>query len=330
MKRIGVLVVEASSAAGEALRRIVDADPRLEAVGVASEPGQALRLLEIASPAVVSVSLSLAGGIDLIQTIMATCPTPVVALDSDARPASKAPLKAGAVAVVETGGWRGYRRLDRRLCQTYANMSQVKVVKRRFDRAAPARRAPAGGYRLLGIAASTGGPGALIGLLNGLGADFALPVALVQHMTVNSLEGFARWLGEVAPFEPCVVQGGEEPRRGRLYLAPADRHLVVGRERMLLGDGEPVCRQRPSATVLFESMARQVGPAAVGVQLTGMGEDGARGLLAMRLAGAYTIAEDESTAVVYGMPKAAMGLGAVRESCPLHRIAPRILALLAA
>jgi two-component system chemotaxis response regulator CheB len=162
-----------------------------------------------------------------------------------------------------------------------------------------------------------------------LGPDFPLPILLVQHISSNFLDGFAAWLQSVCPFTVKIVDSREMPARGNIYLAASDRHLRLTSDCVAADAGHPVCLQRPSGTVLFESMAATLGSQALGVLLTGMGDDGAEGLLRIREEGGYTIAEDESTAVVYGMPAEAVRLGAVCESLPLPSIGPRICELIA-
>ena len=132
------------------------------------------------------------------------------------------------------------------------------------------------------------------------------------------------WLRDICPMPVVSAKTGQRPQGGRLYVAPADRHLHVGREFLRLDHSEHVCAQRPSGTVLFQSMAQSLGPRALGVLLTGMGADGAGGLRDIRDGGGFTIAEDQSTAAVYGMPAMAVRCGAVCESLPLHEIGPRI------
>jgi two-component system chemotaxis response regulator CheB len=182
----------------------------------------------------------------------------------------------------------------------------------------------------MGIVSSTGGPNALAELLRALGPDFPLPILLVQHIGSNFLDGFAAWLRSVCPFSVKIVEKRETIARGTVYLATRDRHLRLGSGCVETDAGDLVCLQRPSGTVLFESMAKTLGRQALGILLTGMGEDGAEGLLRVREAGGHTIAEDESTAVVYGMPAHAVRLGGVCESLPLPAIAPRVLELVAA
>jgi two-component system chemotaxis response regulator CheB len=236
-----------------------------------------------------------------------------------------------------------YEVLAERLCTQLVIMSQVKVVRQRLNgkrnltlggaqkRAAESPGLPhRGAFHLLGVVASTGGPNALVTLLNGLGADFPVPILLVQHITASFLEGFVSWLDAVCPFAVNIAKEGETPTPGRVYLAPADRHLRIDSGCLRVDAGDPVCAQRPSGTVLFQSMARSSGRHSVGVLLTGMGDDGAEGLLELCNAGGYTIVEHESTAVVYGMPGAAVKLGAAREALPLPAIAPKLLQLASA
>jgi two-component system chemotaxis response regulator CheB len=224
-------------------------------------------------------------------------------------------------------------------------MSEVKVVRQRAftdPSATPARRdrrpgtgpaiAPAlrHPFRVLGIGASTGGPNAVVQVLSDLGRDFARPILLTQHMIPTFLAGFASWIESMSPFRTVIAHNGAVLQPGTVYLAPPDHHLEIDAERIRLTHDPVVSMQRPSATVMFRSMARTLGGAGAGVLLTGMGDDGADGLLELRRAGGFTIAEHESTAVVYGMPKAAVDRGAASECLPLGEIAPRILELISA
>lgn len=177
---------------------------------------------------------------------------------------------------------------------------------------------------MLGVVASTGGPNALAELMNGLGSDFRLPILIVQHITSGFSTAFASWLNDVCPLQVVQARAGMRAEPGHVYVPPADRHLTLKNRHLCLNHAPLVSMQRPSGTVLFESMAEDLGARAIGVLLTGMGDDGAQGLQAISKAGGHTIVEDESTAVVYGMPGAAVALGAARESLPLHRVALRL------
>jgi two-component system chemotaxis response regulator CheB len=182
----------------------------------------------------------------------------------------------------------------------------------------------------VGVVASTGGPAALAQIFRGLPADFRVPILVVQHITGSFLEGFATWLGSITPLPVRVARDGEIAAAGTIYLPPADRHLRVEGARLCLDASALVSMQRPSGTILFRSMAQSARGGGLGVLLTGMGDDGAEGLRELRAAGGYTLAEDETTAVVYGMPGVAARLGAVCEALPLPEIGPRIVELVGA
>lgn len=348
MKKTRVMIIEDSAVVRMLLEEIISRDSRLEVAASVSSAEEALRVLHKAAPDVISLDIRLPGmnGFQATKRIMSERPTPIVVVSASVEKedlkVSMNALKAGALAIVEkpVGTTRSdYQEMADQLCTQLAIMSAVKVIRqRRPPSPSPAARPSGsqayriqegGAFRVLGIAASTGGPNALEKLLNGLPADFPLPILLVQHITSSFLEGFAAWLDDVCPFAAAVARDGEVLVAGKVYVAPAERHLTVRAGRIRLDLGPPVSSQRPSGTVLFESLAREFGSRAVGVLLTGMGDDGAKGLLELRAVGGYTIAEDESTAVVYGMPQAALRLGAACESLPVHDVAARILDLIA-
>jgi two-component system chemotaxis response regulator CheB len=343
MSAIRVLIVEDSPVVGEHLRRIISADPRLEVAAIATSGEDAIDMVERLRPDVISMDIRLPGmqGFEATQRIMAECPTPIVVvsgIDMEAMTLTMRALRAGALAVVDkpaSSTHEDYGALADKLCTQLAIMSEVHVVRQRSIAPRPlvppsSGRIASTRYRMLGIAASTGGPGALMQVLCGLGSGFPLPIAVVQHMTPSFLTGFADWLQSVTPFSVSIVDRPMQLLPGKVYLAPPrESHMIVNDTMGLCEDRPPIGGHRPSANALFSSMARSLAGDAIGVQLTGMGDDGAAGLLELRRAGAYTIAEDESTAVVYGMPGAAAQLGAIRETLPLGEIAPRILKLIA-
>lgn len=341
MSAIRVLIVEDSHVVGEHLRRIISADPRLEVAGIATSGEDALEMVERLNPDVISMDIRLPGmqGFETTRVIMAERPTPIVVvsgMDMEAMTLTMQALRAGALAVVEkpaASTHEDYSALAGKLCTQLVIMSEVRVVRQRpLPRPPTVPHLVAGRkseqYRLLGIAASTGGPGALMQLLSGLGADFPLPIVIVQHMTPSFLPGFAEWLGRVTPFSVSIMTGPTSLKPGKVFLAPPmNSHMVIDGLTGLCEDSPAIGGHRPSANALFSSMARSLGSGAVGVLLTGMGDDGAVGIRELRRAGSYTIAEDESTAVVFGMPAAAVRLGGIDESLPLGDIAPRVLRL---
>ncbi|MGE5546060.1 MAG: chemotaxis-specific protein-glutamate methyltransferase CheB [Solirubrobacterales bacterium] len=338
--KIKVLIVEDSLVVRELLKHIVGSDERFELVGAVESAEEALAMLDIVQPDVISLDIRLPGmnGLDATLQIMARRPTPIVVVaanvDDDELNIAMNALRAGALAVVEkpVGVTNvAFEAMAARLCTQLAIMSQVKVMPQRIDRglrfgtAEPLPvRAPSSSYSVVGIVSSTGGPQALTQVLGSLGADFPLPILLVQHITSSFLDGFVSWLSSVTPFHVRIASSDEVPERGCVYMAPADRHLAMRSRRLVVLDTPPVCSQKPSGSVLLSSIAKDVGRRGVGVVLTGMGADGADGLLELHKAGGYTIAEDESTCVVYGMPAAAAKLGAVREVLPLGGVAPRL------
>ncbi|RAU21536.1 chemotaxis response regulator protein-glutamate methylesterase [Paramagnetospirillum kuznetsovii] len=343
-RKIKVMIVEDSLVVRELLKHIIGSDSRFEVIAAVDSAEQCLRLLQTEHPDVISLDIRLPGmnGLDATLQIMAKRPTPIVVVaaqvDDDELNIAMNALRAGALSVVEkpVGVTNvDFEALAAKLCTQLAIMSQVKVVRQGIDRGlrfgsadgTPQAPPPPGSFSMLGIAASTGGPQALVQLLCGLGEGFPLPIMLVQHITSSFLDGFVSWLSGATPFKVKIGHEDELPEVGTIYVAPIDRHLVLIHGRLSISDGPAVCNQKPSGTVLFNSMARELGRKAIGVVLTGMGADGSEGLAAMRTAGAYTIAEDASTCVVFGMPSAAAKLGAVREMLPLPTIAPRLKAL---
>ncbi|KAB1071541.1 chemotaxis-specific protein-glutamate methyltransferase CheB [Methylobacterium planeticum] len=345
------MLVEDSLVVRHLLMHIVGRDPRLELVAAVASGEEALQALATSRPDVISMDIRLPGidGLETTRRIMSEQPTPIVVVadaveDSSLRISMNA-LRAGALSVVEkpvATTHAGYDAVAGEICTQLRIMAQVPVIRRRpigtewagrVTSAAPAPVAvpvaappPSDRPTVLALAASTGGPPALARVIGGLPESFSLPVLVVQHMGAAFMEGFASWLNGVVPLPVGIARDGERAEGGRVYVAPGDRHLELGQNGILrILDSLPVGGQRPAATVLFRSVARQAGARGIGVLLTGMGEDGALGLLDMRKAGAATIAEHESTAVVYGMPAAAVRLAAARSVLPLDRIAVQLL-----
>ncbi len=342
MKKVRVLIVDDSAVVREHLRRIIDADPRLEVAGIACTGEEALEVVERVAPDVISMDIHLPGiqGFEATRRIMSVRPTPIVivsGIEMTEINLSMEALRSGALSVVEkpvAATHDAFDALASRLCTQLALMSEVKVVRQRdltgrksLVRATDPGAAITKGYSLVGIGASTGGPNAVMQVLNGLGRDFSLPVVVVQHMTPGFVGGFAEWLASVTPFSVSVIRARTNLVGGQVYVAPSGFHLTIDGLAAKLEDTPPIGNHRPSATAMFSSIARTVGRSSIGVLLTGMGEDGAAGLREIRAAGGFTIAEAESTAIVYGMPAAAVRMGAASESLPLGEIGQRIRAL---
>lgn len=338
------MIVEDSQVVREFLSLIIDRDPRLEVVEMVRSGEEALRALSTIRPDVISLDIRLPGmnGLEVTQKVMAEYPTPIVVVSSDVEndelKISMNALRAGALAVVQKPvglSHDDYDKLAESLCTKLFIMSQVRVIRQRYSplTSAPVTpvkatvaRAASSKPGVVGMVASTGGPSAVVRVLNDLPPSFSAPVILVQHITPGFVQGFISWLDDVLP-DLHVVQAEHnailQPRT--VYVAPAGSHTVcVGAGRIGLTDEAPLSGQKPSGTLLFRSMSRVLGSAGVGVLLTGMGEDGAIGLREMHLAGAYTIAEHESTAVVNGMPGSAVRMGGATAVLPLPDIGPRL------
>lgn len=340
--RIRVLIVEDSDVVRMLLEQIVAADPRLDLAGSVPDGLAALEAVERLAPDVISMDIRMPrlDGFEATRRIMETRPTPIVVVSASVESAdldiAMNALRAGALSVVEKPvglGHADYDRLAGTLCRQLVLMSSVNVVRQRRTRAAGTTRSlrtptvPSRSPSVVGMVASTGGPGALATVLSGLGPSFLLPCLLVQHMTPSFLAGFVDWLDGVVPLPVRLAVDGEPLRDGHVYVAPAQGHLRLAAGRLQVGGDRPVEGHCPSATVLLESIALAAGARSIGVVLTGMGCDGARGLQAIRRVGGSTIAEDASTAVVHGMPAAAAD--AAQQVLPLPLIATRLRDLVA-
>ena len=343
--RVRVMIVEDSPVVRQLLSHIIGRDSRFTVAAAVASGEEALSELARVKPDVISMDIRLPGidGLETTRRIMGEHPTPVVvvadAVEDSSLKISMNALRAGALSVVEKPvglASEAYERVAQDICTQLFIMSSVPVIRRReiggrpsMSPPQPVRSAHAfAGVGFLALAASTGGPPALAKVLDSLPADFTAPVFIVQHMGAAFMEGFAQWLDGLSRLNVGLAVDGETALPGRAYVAPGDRHLTVGPGGVMrLNREPPFAGQRPSANVLLHSLARSAAPQTLAVILTGMGEDGAQGLLELRKAGGHTIVEHPSSAVVNGMPGAASRLGAAREVLPLERIGPRILDL---
>lgn len=345
MTKTRVLVVEDSPTVRARLVEVITSDPNLEVIGEAADGRSAIELCQRLRPDVMTLDMMLPvmTGLAATEFIMAHFPTPILVVSSSFNRGevfkTYDALAAGAVDVMEKptgleepGEW------ERQFLSALRVVSRVKVITHPRARlsgwsqlaaAPPPPLALPVEPALVVIGVSTGGPSALVELLRSLPRDFPAPVLIVLHLAASFAAAFADWLTAQSGREVRYAQGGEPLSMlgGAVRLAPPDRHLIVHGGRLLLLNAPERHSCRPSVDVLFESVARDLGAKAVGCLLTGMGRDGAAGLLALRQAGASTIAQDEATSVVYGMPREAVLLGAAVHVLPLGEIGPRLGAL---
>jgi two-component system chemotaxis response regulator CheB len=343
---IRVLVAEDSVTVRELLVAILESDPDVRVVGQAKNGLEAVELARRLRPDLITmdVHMPLLDGLEATKEIMVQAPTPIVIVSSsssgkDVELAMSA-LRAGALMVVAKPDDPGSPHFDGRQAQFVAMakaMADVKVV-RRWARSAPEVKRPAPRPApaswpppyAVAIAASTGGPAVLHGILAALPREFPLPILVVQHIAPGFVEGLAEWLNAACDVRVKLAEAGEALRPRTVYLAPDDRHLGLSSEgRIELSSEEPVGGFRPSATFLFESLARARRGTVVAVVLTGMGNDGAAGLRRLKQAGAVVLAQEEASCVVPGMPREAAATGTVDEVLTPDEIAARLVEMAA-
>ena len=337
---IRVLIVDDSALVRQLLTRGLSADPDIEVVGAAPNPYVARDMIVRLNPDVMTLDVEMPrmDGVEFLQKLMPQHPMPVVMVSSLTKRGAQITfeaMSAGAVDFVSKPSadvGRGLPAMMGELREKVhaaarANMEAWKRTNQNSGtpRLVTARRALAeSSDKIIAIGASTGGTEAVAAVIQSFPPDMP-GVVIVQHMPAGYTKRFAGRLDENCAMQVKEAEAGDRVQAGRILLAPGDRHLRVVRQggvyRVELGEEDRVCGHRPSVEVLFESVAKEVGPNAIGVILTGMGHDGAGGLLAMRNAGAHTVAQDEATSVVFGMPKVAIEKGAAERVAALDQIA---------
>jgi two-component system, chemotaxis family, protein-glutamate methylesterase/glutaminase len=348
---IRVLVVEDSLTVRKRLVEVLAGQPDIEVVAEAEDGKQAIELCGRLRPDIVTLDmmLPLMSGLAATEYIMAHCPTPILIVSSSTNRGelhhTYDALAAGAVDVLEKPlGTEGDSAWEARFVATVKLVARIRVITRPRSRLGALGRVPAAlpprprssrpatrpATRVVALGASTGGPAALVEILATVPAGFPLPILIVLHIAEFFAASFADWLDGQSGHRVSFARDGElVGTSGRVLMAPAGRHLLIRGGRLELTSDPERHSCRPSVDVLFESVAREYGAGGFACLLTGMGRDGAAGLREVRAAGGSTVAQDEATSIVYGMPREAALLGAAERVLPLPAIGHFIASLAA-
>ena len=343
-ERVRVLVVDDSALMRKLIPMILERDPDIEVVGTAMDGAFALRKIAELQPDIVTLDLEMPrmDGLETLRMIMRGAPLPVIVFSTHSKEGAYSTFKAlalGAIDFVPKPKNAAAGNLEPVALQL---AEKIKVAKRAGGRKSvpnPVLEVPPSSKkrsrpavppnRIIAIGISTGGPNALQYLLTQFPADFPATFVVVQHMPEGFTDMFARRLDECCALDVHEAKSGDLLIAGRVLICPGNRHMMVRRmprgEMVVLSDTPPINGHRPSADVLFHSVAQEFGLTSVGIIMTGMGEDGAEGIGAIKAAGGMTIAQSEETCVVSGMPRAAMMKGFVQKVLPLDTLGAHLL-----
>ena len=336
-ERLRVLVVDDSALMRKLIPAILARDSSIEVVGTAMDGAFALKKIEELEPDVVTLDLEMPrmDGLEMLRLIMRRAPLPIILFSTHSKEGGYATLKAlalGAVDFLAKPKDAAAGRLEEIADQLIAKIKVAKraakrklppvTVKEELPKLAKGSRPALAPRRVIAVGISTGGPNALQYMLSQIPSDFLSTIVVVQHMPEGFTEMFAKRLDECCPLEVHEARSGDLLLAGRVLICPGNRHMMVRRmprgDMLVLSDGPPVNGHRPSVDVLFHSLAQEFSLMSVGVLMTGMGEDGAEGLGAIKAAGGMTIAQSEDTCVVSGMPRAAILKGYANKVIPLE------------
>lgn len=348
MQSLRVLVVEDSITVRKRLCEVLAADDDIEVVGEAVDGHEAIAMCMALKPDVITMDMMLpiVTGLAATEYIMAHCPTPILVVSSSSNRGEMFrmfdALAAGAVDALEKpededdGDW------SLRFVSSVKLVARIRVITHLRGKiggaqapkpqATPPLKPDAGMHcKLIAIGASTGGPGALVDILKAMPAALTVPVLVVQHIGEDFGTAFVEWLDMQIPQKASYGKEGQVLRdaAGQVLLAPPGRHMLLRHGRLMLSDGPMRHSCRPSIDTLFESIAQECGASTVACLLTGMGRDGASGLLNIRQAGGHTIAQDEASSTIYGMPREAVRLDAASQVLPLQDIGPVLTSMYA-
>jgi len=354
MSKIGVLVIDDSALIRKLLTELLNKDPEIEVLDSAADPYIAREKIKKLKPDVLTLDVEMPkmDGITFLSNLMRLRPMPVVMVSTMTEQGAEVTLEAlelGAVDFVTKPKLNVVESMDdyameiREKVKIAAKAKVRALTEHRNDKVEPKLSADAvlekregkkshlkTTERIIAIGASTGGTEAIREVLERMPAD-SPGIVVTQHIPVGFSLSFAQRMNSISAMTVCQAEDGQQVIPGHAYIAPGDKHLYIERSGARyycrLSDGPAVNRHKPSVDVLFRSVAQNVGPNAIGVILTGMGDDGARGLMEMKDNGAITLAQDEKTSVVWGMPGEAVKLGAADTQLPLEKVAGKLITL---
>ena len=338
MSRIKVLVVDDSATMRGLITATLERDPKIEVCGSAGDPLEARQMIKALNPDVITLDIEMPNmnGLEFLEKIMRLRPMPVVMVSTLTQQGAAATLEALEIGAFDCIGKPTAKSTTDPFSELAEKVKAAAVAKIRPRSEAPKPIVRRGAFRhdgrTIAIGSSTGGVEALLNILSEFPADCP-PTVVTQHMPASFTHSFAERLNRSCAAHVSEAVDGDVLAPGRIFIAPGgDRHLEVTgtTPRCRLVEGEAVSGHRPSVDVLFSSLAATTGARTLGVILTGMGRDGAQGLLTLRQAGARTLGQDEASSVVYGMPKVAFDIGAVEKQLPLRKIASAALDICAA
>lgn len=335
---IRVLLADDSLLTLTILKDLIAQDPKIQVIGEAYDGRQAVdKVLQLRPDLLImDVMMPIMDGLTAVQEIMKNCALPILILSADGAASDQSnafnAIRLGALDVMRKpeglsgAAWESFAH---GLLEKIHTLSRVRVIHhfrspRKRVAVAPILPASTICRSIIAIGASTGGPKVVMKILRELPVNREASIVIVQHIASGFAAGFAEWLNAESAYEVRIAREGDTLEPGVALVAPSDQHLEIRNRRVVLTGTPLVNGCRPSIDNLFLSLAKENAPSVVAALLTGMGKDGAAGLLALREAGAYTIAQDEATCAVYGMPKVAFELGAVREVQPAVKIAAAI------
>jgi two-component system chemotaxis response regulator CheB len=344
---IKIMIVDDSETEVAILKYLFQSEKDMTVVGVAKNGAEALKLIPNLKPDIITmdIQMPIMNGFETTRRIMAEYPTPVVVISSAVSDptlnATFLSLEAGALSVLKKPhniNSEYYTDEKKRIVETIRSMAEIKVIRRRFHKTEKKQNKVADlkgmhrNYEIVAIGTSVGGPQALRVILEKLPENFPIPIVIVQHMTQGFIYGFAKWLNSNTHLKVKNALDQEVLLSGHVYFAPDHHHLEIRRhkDRLLahLVTKEPVSGFCPSATVLLQSVAKVCGKNAIGILLTGMGHDGAQGLLELKKAGGLTLIQDKESATVFGMAGTAEALGAVDKIIELDQMAAFLMKII--